>query len=181
MAVQSNADHQQGVAERAESFAAEFGMGDYGKLMGRLHDKGKEQVEWQKYIQGVTGYSKEYSHIKSRPNHSYVGAVIVQKQYPQIAPLIAQPIAGHHRGLYDYCDYVEDLEIVTPLVTQLTRTNIGLAGCYLGDGRLFVGSSKLFEYAKNMGRVCEGYGSSVHGRTKWGYLFDYCNVFEGKA
>lgn len=107
MAVQSNADHQQGVAERAESFAAEFGMGDYGKLMGRLHDKGKEQVEWQKYIQGVTGYSKEYSHIKSRPNHSYVGAVIVQKQYPQIAPLIAQPIAGHHRGLYDYCDYIE--------------------------------------------------------------------------
>lgn len=69
--------------------------------MGLLHDKGKEQVEWQKYIQGVTGYNKEYAHIKSGPHHAYVGACIAQKQYPQIAPFIAQPIAGHHRGQYD--------------------------------------------------------------------------------
>lgn len=100
MAVQSNSAHQQGVSEMAERFASHFGMGDYGRIMGLLHDKGKEQLEWQKYIQGVTGYNKEYAYIKTGPNHSYVGAVIAQKQYPQIAPLIAQPIAGHHRGLY---------------------------------------------------------------------------------
>lgn len=100
MAVQSNSAHQQGVSEMAERFAAQFGMGDYGRIMGFLHDKGKEQLEWQKYIQGVTGYNEEYAYIKTGPNHSYVGAVIAQKQYPQIAPLIAQPIAGHHRGLY---------------------------------------------------------------------------------
>lgn len=97
--IQTNDEHQRGVAEKAEAFAAEFGMGDCGRIMGLLHDKGKEQVEWQKYIQGVTGYNKEYANIKSGPNHSYVGAVIAQKKYPQIAPLIAQPIAGHHRGL----------------------------------------------------------------------------------
>ena len=96
-AIQSNEEHQKGVAQRAEHFAAEFGMGDCGRLMGLLHDKGKEQEEWQKYIQGAT---------KTGPNHSYVGAIIAQRQYPQIAPLIAQPIAGHHRGLYDYCDYI---------------------------------------------------------------------------
>lgn len=105
---QLNDDHQQGVAARAESFAKAFGMGDCGRIMGLLHDKGKEQLEWQKYIQGVTGYNKEFAHIKTGPNHSYVGAVIAQEQYPQIAPLIAQPIAGHHRGLYDYCDYIEE-------------------------------------------------------------------------
>lgn len=97
---QLNDEHQQGVATRAQSFADLFGMGDCGRIMGLLHDKGKEQETWQKYIQGVTGYNKEYAHIKTGPNHSYVGAVIAQKQYPQIAPLIAQPIAGHHRGLY---------------------------------------------------------------------------------
>lgn len=97
-AVQSNEKHQLGVAQRAETFAAEFGMGDCGRIMGLLHDKGKEQAEWQRYIQGL---------IQNGPHHAYVGACIVQKQYPQIAPFIAQPIAGHHRGLYDYCDYVE--------------------------------------------------------------------------
>lgn len=97
-AIQSNEEHQLGVAQKAETYASLFGMGDCGRIMGLLHDKGKEQVEWQKYIQGI---------IQNRPHHAYVGACIAQKLYPQIAPLIAQPIAGHHRGLYDYCDYVE--------------------------------------------------------------------------
>lgn len=106
--IQSNEEHQKGVAKLASQFASKFSMADLCYIMGLLHDKGKEQLEWQKYIQGVTGYNEEYANIKTGPNHSYVGAVIAQKQYPQIAPLIAQPIAGHHRGLYDYCDYIEE-------------------------------------------------------------------------
>lgn len=104
-AVQTNEEHQRGVAQRTERFAAEFGMSDCGRLMGLLHDKGKEQKEWQKYIQGK---------INTGPNHAYVGAIIAQRQYPQIAPLIAQPIAGHHRGLYDYCDYIEEIKRELP-------------------------------------------------------------------
>lgn len=104
-AVQTNEEHQRGVAQRTERFAAEFGMSDCGRLMGLLHDKGKEQKEWQKYIQGK---------INTGPNHAYVGAIIAQRQYPQIAPLIAQPIAGHHRGLYDYCDYIEEIKWELP-------------------------------------------------------------------
>ena len=36
--VQSNAEHQQGVATRAQTFAKVFGMGDCGMLMGLLHE-----------------------------------------------------------------------------------------------------------------------------------------------
>ena len=104
-AIQSNEEHQMGVAQRAEAFAAEFGMGSLGRIMGLLHDKGKEQVEWQNYIQGV---------IQNGPHHAYVGACIAQKQYSQLAPLIAQPIAGHHRGLYDYCDFDEVIKAKIP-------------------------------------------------------------------
>ena len=103
--IQSNEEHQQGVATLASTFAAEFGMGECGRIMGLLHDKGKEQVEWQKYILGVT---------MNGPHHAYVGACIALKQYPQIAPFIAQPIAGHHRGLYDYCDFVEKTKCEIP-------------------------------------------------------------------
>lgn len=113
-AIQSNDDHQSGVAALAEKFASEFGMAQFGRIMGLLHDKGKEQEEWQKYIRGVTGYDKKYSAIKKGPNHSYVGAVIANNHYKVIAPLIAQPIAGHHRGLYDYCCYEEEIRRELP-------------------------------------------------------------------
>ena len=103
--IQTNEEHQQGVAQKAKRFAEEFGMGDFGRLMGLLHDKGKEQVEWQKYILGETMHG---------PHHAYVGACIARKQYPKIAPFIAQPIAGHHRGLYDYCDFIEKTKCEIP-------------------------------------------------------------------
>lgn len=106
--IQNNEEHLQGVAKLAAQFAAEFGCEDIARIIGLLHDKGKEQTEWQKYIQGVTGYNHKYVNIRRGPNHSYVGARIAQIQYPQLAPLIAQPIAGHHRGLYDYCEYIEE-------------------------------------------------------------------------
>ena len=114
MAIQLNDVHQSGVAILAEKFASEFGMAQFGRIMGLLHDKGKEQEEWQKYIRGVTGYDKKYSAIKKGPNHSYVGAVIANNHYKELAPLIAQPIAGHHRGLYDYCCYKEEIRRELP-------------------------------------------------------------------
>ncbi len=108
--IQTNEEHQLGVATWAARFADDFGCGDIARIMGLLHDKGKEQAEWQKYIQGVTGYNPKYCHIQHGPNHAYVGGIIANRCYKNIAPLIAQPIVGHHRGLYDYCDYVEEMK-----------------------------------------------------------------------
>ena len=108
MAVQSNESHQLGVAKKTKDFATAFDMGDLGYAMGVLHDKGKEQKEWQKYIRYVTGFDKSITDTPIGPHHAYVGARIAQIQYPLLSPLIAQPIAGHHRGLYDYCEYIEE-------------------------------------------------------------------------
>lgn len=39
--IQSNDEHSMGVAKLASQFAGEFGMSEYGKVLGLLHDKGK--------------------------------------------------------------------------------------------------------------------------------------------
>lgn len=114
MAIQSNEEHQQGVAKLASRFAGYFGMGDIALIMGLLHDKGKEQKKWQEYIQGITGYNPRYTYIKKGPHHAYVGACISQKLYPEISYFIAQPIIGHHRGLYDYNAYIEETKEEIP-------------------------------------------------------------------
>ena len=114
MSVQSNDEHQSNVAELAAAFASEFGLSDFGRIAGLLHDKGKEQEDWQKYIRGITGLNAEYAGFSKHPDHAYVGACIAKKLYPQFAPMLAQPIAGHHRGLYDYCEYEELLKKAIP-------------------------------------------------------------------
>ena len=52
---QSNDEHQHGVAELASRFASDFGMGEWGRVLGLLHDKGKEQDGFQRYIKKESG------------------------------------------------------------------------------------------------------------------------------
>ena len=52
---QSNKEHSEGVAKLAESFANKINIKNWGRLMGSLHDKGKEQEGFQRYIRKVSG------------------------------------------------------------------------------------------------------------------------------
>ena len=56
---QSNEEHLDGVAKLAESFASEFGMGSWGRVLGLLHDKGKERKAFQDYIRHNSGYAPD--------------------------------------------------------------------------------------------------------------------------
>lgn len=48
--LQSNEEHSVGVARLASHFASEFGMSEWGKVLGQLHDKGKESHAFQQHI-----------------------------------------------------------------------------------------------------------------------------------
>ncbi len=125
--IQTNDEHQQGVAEMAESFAAEFGMGDFGKVMGLLHDKGKEKKAFQQHIIKESGMDSTIR-IEGDYCHAYVGALLARKQYQTLASLLAYPIMGHHAGLYDYNDYdavIEGKNIPTEVDT--TELNLPLS------------------------------------------------------
>lgn len=100
MVIQSNDDHQRGVAERAEAFAAEFGMAEWGRVLGLLHDKGKEQRAFQQHIIKESGLNPNVK-VEGDYRHAYVGALIAKKVFPQQHLLMDNALMGHHRGLYD--------------------------------------------------------------------------------
>lgn len=126
---QSNEDHSRGVAELAKQFAEEFGMGDFGYVMGLLHDKGKEKDEFQEYIQDTNGIPGHKNWTKDGKSHAYVGGLIAKELYKKEYCLIGNPIMGHHRGLYDYPDLENEEQKDIPKEVQhsnIDKPNLNL-------------------------------------------------------
>lgn len=123
---QSNEEHQKGVAQLAASFAETFGMAEWGKVLGLLHDKGKEKKAFQQHIKKMSGFEPD-THIEANHYHAYVGALIAQKLYRQVTPLLAYPIIGHHAGLHNYMDYNETLKKTIPTDVHIEQSRIALS------------------------------------------------------
>lgn len=109
---QSLLEHLHGVAQLAQQFAERItldkGFGQIGYLLGLLHDMGKYQAGFQRYIRSQSGIDPTLE--ASRTPHSPVGA--------RYASLLARPgwneivnktlslcVAAHHRGLYDSAEW----------------------------------------------------------------------------
>lgn len=120
--IQLNDAHSNGVAELARHFASEFGMGEWGHTLGFLHDRGKERNGFQQKIRikskfDISAYPTEDS------NHSLIGAIIAHEIKCKGVNLdqtywLSNPIAGHHRGLYD-TDELEKL-LLTPIPPEVS-------------------------------------------------------------
>ena len=121
---QSNEEHSAGVARLASGFADKIGFRDWGHVLGMLHDKGKEQIEFQRYIRKASGYMPEISSTGKTP-HAYVGALMARQLYPQIFPLLSMPIMAHHAGLYDSTDFDERMKAEIPDGIQ-SESSVGL-------------------------------------------------------
>lgn len=89
-------DHQRGVAEKAQRFAAEASWADWAYTVGWLHDAGKYSVEFQEYIRRVTGGGGRGQTV----DHSTAGAQWAVGNFSNyIGWLLAYAVAGHHAGL----------------------------------------------------------------------------------
>lgn len=102
IAFQSNEEHSEEVARLAREFASEFGMGDFGYVMGLLHDMGKQKKEFQNYIRYENNLTDKKCYTQEGKAHAYVGGLVAKEMYPNIYPLLCYPIIGHHSGLDDY-------------------------------------------------------------------------------
>lgn len=105
--IQANCDHMKNVAYLAKKFSEQIGLGEWGRVMGLLHDIGKEKHAFQQHIKKVSGIDPSAT-IEGDYSHAYVGALIARDLFPHFAHLLINPLAGHHRGLYDF----GDLELV---------------------------------------------------------------------
>ena len=113
--IQSLPEHIQGVAHHCVLFLEEAGLPELaplGRLLAQLHDAGKAQPAFQRYILGKSD---------QKAPHSGAGALLATKLLPslpkghplkrtRIAQLLAYAISGHHRGLYDYGELETKLE-----------------------------------------------------------------------
>lgn len=119
--LQSNEEHQKGVAKRAQHFGESFDCGELCATMGLLHDLGKEQSAFQQYIKKSSGFAPDI-HTVEHPNHAYVGALAANALFKQIAPLFLSPqIASHHSGLKDELYYEEMATMKLPSDVQLPK------------------------------------------------------------
>ena len=94
--------HLQAVAEDAEKFAGKFNASNLGRWLGLLHDIGKYNPEFQKYLEDA-----HKGRQRRGPPHAVWGAALI---YHWLKPQFAEkrltpwqeltpPIAGHHGGL----------------------------------------------------------------------------------
>ncbi len=124
--IQSNEDHCEGVAQLASEFTSEFGMGDWGRMIGLLHDRGKESNGFQAYIKRSSGYDPT-AFSTSPKHHSYVGAVLAHRIPLDILYWLSNAIAGHHRGLYDINELEPKLREDVPEEVSKDIPNIKIA------------------------------------------------------
>lgn len=78
--IQSNEEHSVGVTRLASRFAGEFGMSEWGKVLGQLHDKGKESHAFQQHIKKESGYEPDIK-VCGNYNHAFIGGVLARKLY----------------------------------------------------------------------------------------------------
>lgn len=99
--------HLNETAILAETFAAKFHSGEWGKAAGLAHDAGKGRLVWQEYLQLKSGYAyNEEAHLEGKLGkipHAIHGAKLVEKLYGKgLGRFLAYCIAGHHTGLPDW-------------------------------------------------------------------------------
>ena len=89
-------EHAQNVAELCSHFAETFRNADWAFFAGMLHDLGKADNTWQKYIRGEKATSVKHSEAGAQ----YAFSKMNSKD--PAAKIIPYLIAGHHAGLPDW-------------------------------------------------------------------------------
>lgn len=110
-------DHLRGTAELARKFASAFNAGDWGYVVGLLHDLGKYHPGFQSYLKAQNGMDSsdcDDNPASGRPNHSGMGAILSYKKWSNVlGKTLAYIVSGHHAGLPDWLGGADSLSYRT--------------------------------------------------------------------
>ena len=124
--MQSNDEHQEGVAKMAASFACQFELSSWGRALGLLHDKGKERAAFQQYIRKVNGLPTDDKKCYDNHTHAFVGGILAKEFVgKEVLNLLVNQIVSHHTGLHDYTD-VENILKEKQLPKEISKSDIGI-------------------------------------------------------
>ncbi|MDY0095460.1 MAG: CRISPR-associated helicase Cas3' [Candidatus Vecturithrix sp.] len=111
--------HLEGVADLAKCHAEKIGMGEYGELLGLLHDLGKYRSDFQKYITDTINkndpnfdpdqdeYFEDPTGKKGKIDHSTAGAQYLSaidgrsNVHKILCQILSLCLVSHHSGLID--------------------------------------------------------------------------------
>ena len=158
--IQTLREHIQGVAHHCALFLEEAGLPELaplGRLLALLHDAGKAQPAFQRYILGKSA---------QKAPHSAAGALLATQLLPslpkghplkrtRIAQLLAYAISGHHRGLYDYGELENKLKNID------TKDR-----CKKVEGTLSELMSEVQNWVKEHGAKTEAYLRKLASRVE---------------
>ena len=116
--IQTVKEHLEGVANLSKLHASKIGLGDYGELIGLLHDLGKYSISFQNYIKSGTNLLKQgdvgfvnVDNYKGKIDHSTAGAQYIWNKWNKLSSKgVSEQITGqilflcvcsHHSGLID--------------------------------------------------------------------------------
>lgn len=158
--LQTLLEHIEGVSHHCALFLEEAGLPELaplGRLLAQLHDAGKAQTAFQRYILGKSD---------QKAPHSAAGALLATQLLPslpkghplkrtRIAQLLAYAISGHHRGLYDYGELENKLKNID------TKDR-----CKKVEGTLSELMSEVQNWVKEHGAKTEAYLRKLASRVE---------------
>ena len=124
--IQTNEEHQRGVAELAAGFSGQFGLPTWGYVLGMLHDKGKERNSFQQYIRKVNDLQlTDFKHCEEH-DHAFVGGILaIDFLGKDVLNLLSNQIISHHTGLHDYTD-AENIVEGKCLPSEINKDDTGM-------------------------------------------------------
>lgn len=157
-------DHLNEVAALTKKHCEKIGLGKLGEMVGLLHDLGKVNPQFQRYLFSAVGLIDKSDPLyldpassKGKIDHSTLGAQVISQLEtlnPMVKDIAEMIVLSHHGGLLDYVTHDGE----TPVDKRLMKETIELqdeeyatyiAPCITPDLEMKI-MEEFGEYAKKM-------------------------------